>query len=110
MYAVLRALFARFQHVSDAETRGEQLLHANLTPSQLQQLKRRAYFEVIGGTSGSRYRIHDSATINVDELDAGKRLVQKWCFMPEGGLRPRGHVACSEGRTRALRVRGIGSC
>jgi hypothetical protein len=86
MYAALRALLARFQHISDAEARGTRLLHANLTPPQLQQLKRRAYFEVVGGTSGSCYRIHDHALINIDELGAGKRLVQRWCFMPEGGL------------------------
>ena len=95
MYALLRTFLARFQQVSDAEARGTQLLHANLTPSQLQQLKHRAYFEVIGGTSGSLYRIHDAASINIDELDAGRKLVQKWCFMPEGSL-ARGDVLLTQ--------------
>ena len=100
MYAVLRALLARFQHVSDAETRGTQLLHANLTPSQLQQLKRRAYFEVVGGTSGSRYRIHDRATINVDELDAGKKARAKMVLHARRQSSPAG-TYCLPRRSRS---------
>jgi hypothetical protein len=86
MYDLVRAFFALFQYVDDAEKRGTRLLHANLTAIQLRELKDRAYFEVIGGASGSRYRIHDCATVNIDQLDADKKVVQKWCFAPEGNL------------------------
>ena len=95
MYGLVRSFFALFKGAQGAETRGAQLLHANLTPIQLRQLKVRAYFEVIGGASGSRYRIHDSPTVNIDQLDASKKVVQKWCFAPEGNL-PSGDVLLAQ--------------
>ena len=45
-----------------------------------------AYFEVTGGGSGNRYRIHDCAAINVHQLDRSSKIVRKWCLTPEGSL------------------------
>jgi len=72
---------ARFAH-----ERGAQLLRANLTKEQLRQLHDLAYFEVVGRTSKTRYRIHDCSMINVEQLDENNRPVCKWCFAPIGNL------------------------
>ena len=39
-----------------------------------------------GGASGRRYRIRNTFSINVDELDEKRKVVRKWCFSPEGSL------------------------
>jgi hypothetical protein len=82
----LRALRQFFHDIQDARTRGKHLLRANLTAVQLRELDALNYFEVTGGASGTSYRIHNSANINVDELDEQRKVVCKWCFGPEGSL------------------------
>ena len=86
MNAVLRILRWFFRDVGDARTRGERLLRANLSATQLRQLDDVNYFEVTGGASGRRYRIRNTFRINVDELDEQRKVVRKWCFSPEGNL------------------------
>ena len=56
----------------------------NLSAAQLKQYERCNYFEVIGGTTGRRYRIRQGHQMNVEQLgDFGGR-VRLLCFMPEG--------------------------
>jgi hypothetical protein len=71
---------------TEAHERGMRLLKDNLTPAQLQQYIRYGYFEVIGGKTGKRYRIHHGTSMNIDQLDKNGRRVCGWCFFPRGGL------------------------
>jgi hypothetical protein len=70
----------------EAHERGIRLLKENLTPAQRQQLEKHAYFEVIGGRTGKRYRIRHGRSMNIDQLDRNGRRVCGWCFFPLGGL------------------------
>ena len=69
-----------------AEKRAMTLLLSWLTPVQERQWVARGAFEVIGGDTGTRYRITYRAVMNVRELDRDGRPVKQWCFAPEGGL------------------------
>jgi len=69
-----------------AQERGIRLLKENLTPAQRHQLEKHAYFEVIGGKSGKRYRIRHGRSMNIDQLDKNGRRVCGWCFYPTGAL------------------------
>ena len=66
--------------------RASQLLKQNLTAAQREQYESRRYFEVTGGVTGRRYRIHQGLQMNVEELNAAGRRVRLLCFMPEGRL------------------------
>ena len=69
-----------------SDQRAVQLLKQNLTSAQRQQYESRRYFEVMGGATGRRYRIHLGLQYNVEELNAAGRRVRLLCFMPEGRL------------------------
>ena len=90
-----RSLFARFfglgrNHFdpdeSKAAKRGAKLLEENLTAGQRQQYTKYRHFDVIGGKTGKRYRIHHGASMNIDQLDKNGKRVCGWCFFPRGGL------------------------
>jgi hypothetical protein len=74
--------------LEDREARGMTLLREWLSPQQLRQLEVYNYFEVIGGDSGTRYRIQYGVSTNVIELDNCGRPRSGWCFIPEGSLVP----------------------
>ena len=69
-----------------AYQRGLRLLLENLSPRQREDLKRRCYFDVVGGKTGRRYRICWGRQMNVSELDDQSRRVCMWCFQPAGNL------------------------
>ena len=69
-----------------AHERGIEFLTQNLSPAQRQQYERHAYFDVIGGETGKRYRIHHGYQMNVEQLDQDGRRARLLCFMPRGGL------------------------
>jgi hypothetical protein len=51
------------------------LLTDNLSPAQRDQLEVFNYFDVIGGDTGTRYRIRFANLMNVEKLDSsGKRM------------------------------------
>jgi hypothetical protein len=81
----LRALREAFNREPPRE-RGMRLLAANLTDSQRRQHEQYRYFEVIGGSTGRRYRIRHGEAMNVDVLDECGRRVHKLCFFPRGRL------------------------
>ena len=61
------------------------LLTENLSPLQRDQLALFNYFDVIGGDTGTRYRIYSRNQMNVEAFDKrGRRLLL--CFMPKGRL------------------------
>ena len=68
------------------EQRGVALLLANLTPRQQRQYMRDRHFDVIGGASGTRYRLWHCFQQNVEELDADGRRRWIWCFHPRETL------------------------
>jgi hypothetical protein len=69
-----------------AHERGIEFLTQNLSPAQRQQYERHGYFDVIGGETGKRYRIHHGYQMNVEQLDQDGRRARLLCFMPRGGL------------------------
>ncbi len=71
---------------SKAAKRGAKLLEENLSPAQRQQYTKYRYFDVTGGKSGKRYRIHHGSSMNIDQLDKNGKRVCGWCFFPRGGL------------------------
>ena len=72
-----------------------QLLVRNLSPAQRQQFERRDYFDVIGGDTGTRYRISVGRTLNVAQLNASGGCVRILCFEPHGQL-PVGDVMLAQ--------------
>jgi hypothetical protein len=69
-----------------AQERGLRLLKQNLAPLQRQQYERHGYFDVLGGTTGKRYRIRHGRQMNIEQLDKNGRRVCGWCFFPQGNL------------------------
>ena len=68
---------------TEAEARGLRLLVDNLSPSQRKQYETNGYFEVIGGDTGTRYRIRRGYQMNIEELNEKGRIARLLCFMPE---------------------------
>jgi hypothetical protein len=68
------------------EERALRLLQENLSPAQRSQYQQHQYFDVVGGTSGKRYRIRDGLSMNVEELRKDGSLACRWCFSPRGRL------------------------
>jgi hypothetical protein len=69
-----------------AHLQGLRLLKENLTPSQREQLELLDYFDVAGGKTGTRYRIHLGDRMNIAQLDASGTRVRGLCFLPKGCL------------------------
>lgn len=69
-----------------AQERGLKLLRENLALGQRQQYERYGYFDVVGGSTGKRYRIRHGRQMNIDQLDKNGRRVCGWCFFPQGSL------------------------
>lgn len=64
-----------------------ELLRAWLNPQQLADLENHGWFDVVGGTSGNRYRIFARyASYNVVGCSRGENTIPKTClcFEPEG--------------------------
>jgi hypothetical protein len=71
---------------TEAHQRGVRLLKENLTEEQVRQYEKHAFFEVVGGKTGRRYRIRYGRSMNIDQLDKNGRRVCGWCFFPRGNL------------------------
>jgi hypothetical protein len=78
-----------------AQVRSLQLLLPNLSPDQRQQLASYNYFDVIGGDTGTRYRIRNRYILNVERLDRRGRCTCRLCFGPQGEL-PNGDVMLAQ--------------
>jgi len=68
------------------ENRALELLKQNLSSSQREQFDGHRFFDVIGGTTGTRYRIHQAYQMNVEELSPGGKRARLLCFAPQGRL------------------------
>jgi hypothetical protein len=82
----LAAVGDSLEHRAEAEQKGFTLLRSWLSPDQRRQFDEKSYFEVIGGDTGTRYRIHRGHVVNVVALNAAGREARRLCFGPEGKL------------------------
>ena len=78
-----------------AHLHGLQLLVENLSPIQRDQLKLFNYFDVVGGDTGTHYRIHFDDRMNVEQFDPGGKAIRRLCFLPRGRL-PVGDVMLAQ--------------
>lgn len=84
--ALLRDIRWSIRARRPAEQRGIALLRSWLTPEQAKRWDTCGEFDVIGGETGTRYRITRGTAMNVHQLDTAGRAVTSWCFAPEGKL------------------------
>jgi hypothetical protein len=70
----------------EREARDVKLLKEWLSHEQFAQYDAKSYFEVIGCHSGKQFRISQSISMNVHELDGAGRPRVGWCFAPKGSL------------------------
>jgi hypothetical protein len=90
------AVLVAFRHLRHARStsvreterniRGLTLLKSWLSAAQRQSYESFGYFDVIGGDSGTIYRIHHGQQANVEQLDEFGETVCAWCFVPKGDL------------------------
>jgi hypothetical protein len=69
-----------------AEEKGAALLRSWLSPEQAKLWDSHRHFHVIGSDTGRRYRIKYGRSMNIEELDTGGHVVNRWCFGPQGNL------------------------
>jgi hypothetical protein len=92
-----------------AEEKGLSLLRSWLTHEQDEQWSRDNAFDVVGCDTGTRYRITDSTSMNIIELDKDGHSVRRWCSTPVGPV-VRGHVLLAQKialETMENRARGV---
>jgi hypothetical protein len=92
-----------------AEEKGLSLLRSWLTREQDEQWSRDNAFDVVGCDTGTRYRITDSTSMNIIELDKDGHSVRRWCFTPVGPV-VRGDVLLAQKialETMENRARGV---
>lgn len=77
-----------YEHVDTqaADRRARDLLVRKLSPSQWDQYEQDQTFDVIGGTTGTRYRIRPHVSHNVIELDKKGKPVRSLCAGPTGSV------------------------
>lgn len=80
---------------ASAEQRAVELLKQGLSPCQREQYERHCFFDVVGGTTGIRYRIHRGYQMNVEQLDGSGKHAGSLCFMPSGYL-PSGDIMLAQ--------------
>jgi hypothetical protein len=96
-----------------ARVRAHKLLTTNLTPAQRHQLATTDSFEVVGGDTGTRYRLHYRRTLNIERLSPNGQVEGLLCVVPKGAL-PTGDqllaqkIALELFETAALRVANAG--
>ena len=78
----------RYAHPADGfgHWEGLRLLKENLTPRQQNELEVFNYFDVVGGVTGTLYRIRFGDRMNVEQLDRRGKCRRVLCFVPEGRL------------------------
>jgi hypothetical protein len=91
----IRALFSNHRYECTPEGRACRLLREWLSPAQRTQFTRSRYFDVVGGQTGTSYRIYPGTSMNVYALDCCGRAHRGLCFMPVGEL-PIGDVMLAQ--------------
>jgi hypothetical protein len=67
---------------TNAEMRAENLLKDWLSAEQLAQYEAYRYFDVIGGRSGTLYRVRYGTAMNITQLSPGGKVEAGLCFVP----------------------------
>lgn len=98
-----------YLRAGSARERALALLKEWLSPQQRKQFEEHQWFEVIGGSTGQRYRIYAMRTNNVIEFDEDGHRVAVLCFGPVGDLALGDHllaqkIALETNESEALRV------
>jgi hypothetical protein len=60
---------------------GLRLLKENLSPGQRHQLEQLNFFDVVGGDTGSHYRIHFDDRMNIEQIDVGGKTIVRLCLV-----------------------------
>jgi hypothetical protein len=95
--ALLRDIRQSIRAQRPAERRGIALLRSWLTPEQAKQWDSCREFDVIGGETGTRYRITPGTAMNIRQLDSVGHTIAEW-FRARGQARYRRCVAGTEDR------------
>jgi hypothetical protein len=74
----------RLKLAAQANSRGIRLLTQNLSPAQRADYAKHKYFNVVGGSTGRRYRITNRSSMNVYLLDNNGLAQCLLCFLPQG--------------------------
>jgi hypothetical protein len=72
--------------ILQSKDRSQELLRQWLSPDQTEQYDKYQRFDVVGSATGTRYRIVQGTTMNIEELTANGCLARRWCLAPEGAL------------------------
>ncbi len=67
----------------EANDRSIALLKEWLSPAQREQYEQHGYFDVIGGDTGGRYRIHQPAPYNIFALADDGTVLDRICVVPQ---------------------------
>jgi hypothetical protein len=76
----------REETLRSTEARGLTLLKQWLSDEQREQCEAFGYFDVVGSSSGARFRIRHGSSLNVYDLDDCGNARTGWCFLPIGNL------------------------
>jgi hypothetical protein len=84
----LRRWWIRFLEASrnSADQKADDLLKSNLSATQRLKYETDGCFDVIGGDTGTHYRIRCGYQMNVEQLDAVGKRVRLLCFVPKHPL------------------------
>lgn len=69
-----------------AKGRALGLLISLLSPDQYQEFQLCRHFHVIGGSTGTRYRIRVASFANIDVLDSVGKPMYRLCALPAGNI------------------------
>jgi hypothetical protein len=86
MARAVKQLLLAHKRETSPDSRSRRLLEEWLSPSERSVLEQKGYFDVVGGTTGKRYRIFPATSMNVIELDERGCELRGLCFLPRGNL------------------------
>jgi hypothetical protein len=72
----------RDSQCTNAEMRAANLLKEWLSSEQLAQYEAYRYFDVIGGQSGTLYRVRYGTGMNITQMGSGGKIEAGLCFVP----------------------------
>jgi hypothetical protein len=80
------ALLEESRSILRAKRRSLGLMLSLLSPEQREEFRTRRYFHVIGGSSGTRYRITVAPFANIDIIGPTGRPLYRLCAHPSGDV------------------------
>lgn len=74
------------RHARRAQRRALTLLMGLLSPAQREEFRASRQFHVIGGGTGTRYRIRAAALVNIDVIGSDGTVTHRLCAHPAGDV------------------------